>query len=510
MSPYWTKVDDVTAGVDRLRMLSWKYLPRFPDEDEAGYRYRVENSVLTDIFGDIVGALASKPFTKEAGLYDDDPPPEFVKLVEDVDRSGDHLHVFAQAVFHDAIAYGLDWIMVDHTRLPEGATLADERRMGARPYLVRIAARDMLWVKSGMTPAGEAIIFAKINESYVDDDGNTVVKVRVLHRDAIHAAYRDDGTPVGDPIDYGPPRFEVWEERDGAEASLVDSGPITLDVIPLIPFCTGRRIPGTWRFTLPMKPIIELQIEHYQADTNLKVAKQQTCFPMLVARGIAPPKGDTKIPVGPKTVLYAPMGADGKFGDWKSLEPSTESLRFLASEVKQIEMNMRELGRMPLTADSAGITAIAAQMASERSNSAAQSWVFTLKDTLERAFDLMAKWMGSDYKAEVRIDTDFAVSLTEATEPALLKSMTMPDSGQAPVMSIETFYSELRRRGIIAPEITVALEKQRLEDEATFRRKIAEEYPAVGGSGGGSDEGGADRRIGAAPSGSDLIPDVTP
>lgn len=467
MAPYWGKVADIEAGVERLRQPSVrkKYLPPFPAEEADNYSYRASNSVLTDIFGDVCSSLAAKPFTKEAGLYDETPPPQMQAIVEDVTRSGDHLHSFAQAVFFNGIAYGLDWVLVDHTAMPKGATLADELRVGSRPYMVRIPARDMLQVKSAVTAQGEVFTFARVNESYQDDDGNTVERVRLLIRD-------DLGND-----EYGQPRFEVWEKK-GDELQLVQEGDMSLDVIPLIAFYTGRREPGTWRFTLPMSRVINLQIEHYQAQTNLKMAKEETCFPVWVAQGIRPPKdGSDRLGIGSSTILYAPMSDDGKYGDWKREEPAATSLEFLSKEADKIENNMRELGRLPLTANSAGITAISAQMSSERSNSAAQSWVFTLKDVLEQCFDWCAEWMGLEYHSEVKIDTDFAISSTDSTEPALLKAMAMPDSGQPPTMSMDTLYNELKRRGIVAPEVMVDGEKEKLIEEAQYRQKLFELYP---------------------------------
>ena len=495
MRPYWDLVDDISEGVQALRAKKSVYLPQFPSEKDENYLYRNKNSVLTDIFGDVVGTLAAKPFTKEAGLYDDAPPANFQALVEDIDRSGDHLHVFAQSVFYNGISHGLDWIMVDHTALPAGATLADERRAGSRPYFVRIPAKDMLWVESAMTSQGEVFTFVKINESYVAEDKTIVERIRVLSRDRLESG------------EYGPPKYTIYESKDGAEAEIVDEGPITLPVIPLVAFYTGRRIPGTWRFTMPMKPVAVLQIEHYQAQTNLKLAKEQTCFPMLVGQGLSPPKDkNAELMVGPAGVLYAPMTADGKHGEWTWMEPSTESLAFLAKELSTMEGTMRELGRMPLAANSAGITNVAAQMASERSNSAAQSWVFSLKNVMERALGWCGEWMGSDYKPEVRIDTDFAIELTAATEPALLRGMAMPDSGQRPIMSMSTYYNELKRRGIIAPEVNAEKEKALLLEEAAFKQAMVDKYPDANPVSGGTTKvpAQADRRVGEPP----IIPDT--
>src|SRR5690606_14640582 len=166
MMPYWQKVADITAGVEALRKAQKTYLPQFPNESESNYDYRNSNSKFTDIFSDIIESLAAKPFSREAGLANDSAPESIKTFVEDVDRAGNHLHVFAQDVFYAGIANAIDWILVDHTRLPAGSTLADERRMGARPYWVRIPAVDMLEAYSTMHGGKEIFYRVKINETY--------------------------------------------------------------------------------------------------------------------------------------------------------------------------------------------------------------------------------------------------------------------------------------------------------------------------------------------------------
>lgn len=468
MERYWNTVGDIIGGVDSMRAGGKKYLPQFPNESAANYKHRLKNSKFTNVFRDITENLASKPFTREVALADDNVPAQIKAVVEDVDRAGNHLHVFAAEVFQAGIQNAIDWIFVDHTKLPEGATLADERAMGARPFWVRIPATNMKAVYSAMVDGREEFVYARIDETYTKQDGfdeEEVPCVRVLVRDPIKVGERVVG--------YGPARFEVWEEITVPAApgraksvtwELVESGPISIGVIALVPFFTGRRALGTWRISPPMQDIADLQIEHYQQETNLKSAKELTAFPMFKANGISPPVdkdgNQLVLPLGPSTVLYAPMNEQGQHGEWGILEISATSLEFLSGQIGGIEQQMRELGRQPLTAGSTGITQVAAAFASQKASSAIQAWAYGLKDALEKALRLTAKWLKVEIEPTVYVNTDFAIELGSDKAPEVLLKMH-----DAKVISTATLRDEMKRRSILSPEFDNDAEEKRLDEE---------------------------------------------
>lgn len=446
MLPYWERVSTVMSGVEAMRAMSKVYLPRFPEEAQDSYDYRVNSSRLTDIFSDIIESLASKPFAREVGLADG-APEFFRKFVEDVDVANNHIHIFAQQVFFNGIAYAIDWIFVDYPVLTSAATLADERAADARPYFVRIPAKDVLEVRSDVSRGRESVTYVRINESYFNEQQKQIYRVREFEK--------KDGNPT----------FNVWERgADEIEWRLVDDGVLSIQDIPIVPFYTGQRRLGSWTFTQPMKRVIDLQIEHYQQETDLKLARQQTAFPMLTGAGITPPvdsKGNpVKLPIGPGAVLYAPMNEQGQHGAWNTLEPSTSSLQFLAAERDKTEQQMRELGRQPLTAGTSGITQVAAAFASQRASSAVQAWAYMLKDSLESALRFAAQWVGVDYEPTVYINTDFAIEIGDDKAPELL--LNMQKDG---LISRETLLREMKRRGILSEEVDEEAEALRLLSE---------------------------------------------
>ncbi|WP_019170678.1 DUF4055 domain-containing protein [Pseudaminobacter salicylatoxidans] len=444
-------VDTILAGADAMRKAA-KYLPQFPKESDADYKYRRENAKFTNIFRDLVEGLASKPFAKELGLVEGKATDQVKTLAEDIDGRGNHLHVFAGNVFFNGIAHAVDWIFVDHTKVPEGATRAQEKAIGARPYWVHIPATRMLAAYTDMIDGEEQFIHIRFREDEIRRSAfgeTTVERVRVLNREPVVA----DGKVIG----YAPATFELWEKSAGTNGkagswSVVDSGPIAIGIIALVPFLTGRRIAGSWQVLPPMKDCAHLQIEHYQQETNLKYARDMTCFPMLAGNGVTPEIDPTTnqpvvAPVGPKAVLYAPMGQDGQHGEWKFIEISASSLQFLESSIDKTERQLRELGRQPLTAETGNLTVVTTAFAAQKGNSAVQAWAINLKDALEQAWVYTCMWLKDSSEPEVSIHTDFAIEAQAGEE--LNAVLTLMERHE---ISREAGLSEMKRRNVLSPE----------------------------------------------------------
>lgn len=461
MQDYIAKVSDILAGQDAVRAAGEKYLPKFENESDEKYDYRRENGKFTNIFRDIVENLASKPFAKELTLGAA-ASQRVTELCEDIDAQGNHIHVFAADTFFNGIANAIDWIFVDHTRVPAGATLAEERSMGARPYWVHVPASRMVAAYSDIVDGVEQFIHVRWKEDVTERSGWEEVaseRVRVLNRQRLESG------------GYGPATFELYEKQRNEltkkdEWVVIDEGDISIGQIALVPFFTGRRIQGSWRIQPPLLDALDLQINHYQQETNLERAKETSCFPMITANNIEPILDEEGRPVpvmtGPGIILYGGRGDDGKAGgSWGTLEPGASSLMFLAKEIERAELQLRELGRQPLTAQSSNLTVVTTMFAAQKGNSAVQAWALLLKDSLERALVYTCMWLNSAEEPEVVIHTDFGIDSENDTAPATLTSMRASRD-----LSQRTYWSELQRRNILSAEFNAEKEEEALKFEA--------------------------------------------
>ncbi len=444
------------------------YLPKFLNETDIAYKLRRENAPLTNIYADVSRNLASRPFSKTCELADD-TSQDLKDLADDIDGQGHNLHYFAASVFKAAQDNGITWILTDYTKAMEGATLADERGMGARPYWVHITAERMLAVYSAFVNGQEIITHARIDECYtrrVGYDEQNIECVRILDREAI----QDE---KGQVVAYGLPTWQLWESVEksnqnantatsNAEWQLVDQGLITLGYIPLVPVIFGKRDGTSWKVEPPLKDIAYLQVEEFQQESNLKSIKELTAYPMLAGNGVMRPvdaQGQpVQIGVGPGVALFAEPDANGGHGAWAFIEPAGSSLTFLAADLEKLRTEMRDLGMQPLA--TANLTVITTANVSMKAHSAIQAWALILKDSLEGAWLMTCEWLKKPDKPVVNVHTDFGVDFEAGSElDSLLKAQAQG------ILSKQTIQMEFKRRGVLSDDFDPDEEEKILAEE---------------------------------------------
>lgn len=459
MIGYWTKVSDIVDGAERMREQHEIYLPKFPNESAKSYAFRWENAKFTNVYRDIVENLASKPFEQEVTLVDGKAkdnteaniPQQYLDFVEDVDGAGNTLSTFADDLFFDGINSTIDWIFVDYSNEEAGTrTVAQEKALGIRPFWSHVKASNVLEVRSKIIRGTEQINYFRMLE--YENGGK---QVRIIERN-------------GDNVWWH--LYQQVTNVSHYRFQLIDSGVITIGIIPMSPFVTGRRIGRSWQFRPAMRDAADLQIELFQDESGLKNVKALSGFPLLVGEGVKPERVGTgvnapikELQVGPETILYAPPTGQGTTsGSWKFIQPDATVLTFLSSEVKDTMAQLRELGRNPLTAQTAGVTVINSAVAAKKTNSAVQLWALSLKNALENALVMTGLWFNipqSQYDPEVFVFTDFDIVGSVDDLTALLEARKNGD------ISRETLWHEMQRRGILSGEFDPDKEIERILED---------------------------------------------
>lgn len=459
MAGYWQNVDDIMAGAAAVRAAGKRYLPQFPNETNKDYEFRRNNAKFTNVFRDIVENLAARPFEDEIHLEENAASERINQFVEDVDGRGNSLHNFSKSWFLNGVAKAINWVLIDYTKdIPPNATIAEEKSKGARPFWVSIDPNDLLAVYSDIDNGKEVFTHVRKREDVlerVDFAEVTKKRIRIYNREK-----QDDGS-------YAQATWELWEKKEKTtnkrdeQWERIDAGNISIGIIPLVPFFAGRRIGSSWRIVPPLQDALDLQIELYQQETALKSIKESAAFPMLSANGVTPPKDKNgkveAIEVGCKTVLYAPPSQSGQSGQWAFIEPSAQSLKFLADDVLATIAQLRELGRQPLTAQTGNLTVVTTAFAAEKGNAAISAWALNIKDALENALKITALWFKEEIEPEVCIKSDFDIGIGEDKAPEYL--LTMRANGD---LSLDTLWSEFKRRSILSPDFKDEEELQKL------------------------------------------------
>jgi hypothetical protein len=462
MQDYWKMVECINGGAETMRAAGELYLPRMTNENVEDYRLRRRNAPFTNIYLDVSRNLASKPFGREAKLEEGAPQP-FVDLCEDIDGQDNNFHVFASNTFQAGLDKGIDWILVDYTKAPlpgEGKirSIAEEKAAGLRPYWVHIPAERLIAAYSDMINGRESFVHVRIREDIVERDGwgEEIAKCQVRVYDRIKLG----------PGNYAPATYQVFEKvvepaSKTSWVSIEGPSPVSIGVIALVPFMAGKRIGSSWKVRPPLRDIAYLQIEEYQQESNLKSITEQTCYPMLAGNGVS---GTTpgqngapvRVPTGPRAVLFAPPDSNGKHGEWKVIEPSSESIKMLQTRLEATQKNIRDLGMAPLT--QTNLTVITTANVAMKAQSQLQAWALALKDALEQAFVYTAMWLNIDaQEPEVDIYTDFGVELGDDTD--ITNVLKCHEDG---LLSHQTTLEELKRRSFLSENLDIEKEKLRL------------------------------------------------
>lgn len=452
MLPYWDLTDALVDGADAVREAGKRYLPKFPDETDADYAFRLEMTKFTNVYRDIIENLANKPFQEDVSLPLDDArkaPTDVELFIEDVDGAGTHITGFAATTFFNGINSAIDWIFVDFPTVDPSVvrTIAEAKQAGVRPFWSHVLGRNVLDAQVEIINGKEVLTHVRIHEPGKPEH------VRVFHRDIatgeVHwVLYRKIERTTGTEIEF----------------MVVALGMVSIGVIPLVPYWVGRRDGRRFRFFPAMRDAADLQREVYQQESALKYAKVLSAYPMLAGNGVKPELDATgkakRIAIGPGRVLYAPPGPNGEIGSWDYVQPGASTLEFLSKDVERTIQNLRDLGRQPLTAQSGNITVITSAIAAGKANTAVGAWAMNLKNALENALVLTCMWLGISteiYDPEVSVFMDFDEVSDATTDLEQLRQAR--DKGD---LSQLTYWEELKRRRVLSSEFTPEREVDRL------------------------------------------------
>ena len=436
-SRHWPLITALIGGTASMREAGEMFLPKWPNEEQDSYNTRLGIATLYPAFSRTAEVLASKPFSKPVAL-EEDVPARLVEWMNDCDLQGHNLHVFSSQIFRDCIDYGVSGVLVDYPPANGIKTQADEKATGVRPYLTRYAPGTVLGWRTERISGAERLIQVRLLETvteYVGDFGEqSVEQVRVLYRG----------------------KWQVWRKVDKKdEWFMFDEGMTTINEIPFVFFYGIRKASGVGE-----APLIELayqNVEHWQSCSDQQTILHVARVPILAIIGA---DTDTQITVGAKSAVKIPQGGSMLF-----VEHSGAAIGAGRQSILDLEERMRQTGAELLVLKPGDVTATQVQSENEANRCALQRIVEDFEDSLDQCLQFMAMWVGEPEGGHVTMFKDFgAANLAEASAELLLKS------NQAGKLSDETYFGELKRRGIVSPDATWTDEQE----------KIAEQGPALG------------------------------
>lgn len=448
----WQLIGDIRAGMSAVKRAGQKYLPKYEKEGQKAYELRLAATPWRPEFVDALRNLCSKPFTKEVTLQGE-VPQQIKDLSEDIDGSGNSLHVFSREAFTNGVAAGLEAIYVAYPDAEPAPNLAAEKASGVRPYWVHIQADDILALYTKKINGRDVVTHIRVKECAVTRNKYAETKserVRVIEFDQAGAVV-----------------WRLYELQKDANAqptwTQIQNGTLTIGVIPVVLYFTGERS-GTYCVKPPLIDLANMQLEIYRALSREDEILTFAGSPMLKAKGMNPPQATQtmqmvngreqfietpapEITVGPKTVLFAPPGTEANSTDWDFIQPNAANIKAVSENVDAKINHFRHLALQPSTSDSGRLTATQAAIDASKAHSAIEVWANVLKDALEQAFVFTCMWLKIDATVEVSVHTDFGVDVEGFDEYANL--IAMNGNGK---LSDDTLWQEGQRRGILGPQ----------------------------------------------------------
>ena len=423
----WKVMAAVTNGTNYIRDLADLYLPQEPREDDDAWQTRINRSVLSPYTSRLIETAAGAVLRKPIHIEGD---PYWSEIAQNIDGIGSNMNEYARRALVSSLTYGHSAILVDFPAATEARNLAEERAMGRRPYFVHIDAPQIWGWRKDSTNRLIQIRLHDYEYRPLNDFGEEQVEVmRVLY----------------------PGRYDLYTL--GQETvSFEKSNGYSLNTIPVVPIYSNRR--NVLVSQPPLLDIANLNITHYQRQSDLIHALHIAAMPTLVLEGVSQDSSEATIGVN-----YA-LG----------MEPGHKAY-YVQSDATSFDAQMNELQSLEAQMSTLGITKLfgqkfvaesaeAKRIDQAQSNSVLAIISQELESSLNQAFKLAAEYVGMEPPV-ITIDRDFDYYRLIGQDVAVLSQLN-----QSGKLSDETLLKILQHGEILPEDVKVADELARIQQMA--------------------------------------------
>jgi len=434
MRAYWAVISPLMGGTMAMRAAGKALLPQYPAEDDEAYKERLRLSTLLPAYSETVGNMTSRVFAEPLQVGDD-VPEAIVEMTKDIDHAGNDLNSWAVGFFTEGLSHGLCHAFVDHPQAGELKTQADEQAAGVRPYVVMVRPEQVL----GWRSKGGVLTMIRYIEVVEEEDGEfgakCVEQIRVLEPGAWRTYRRSAKAVRGKQAASG----GTWE--------LYDEGTNSLTAIPWVTFYTGRT--GFMTAKPPLIELAHLNVKHWQSQSDQDNILHVIRVPILVRIGIQTQYDNQGKVIPPEFKVGTGQLTDlPKDGDLKYVEHTGQAVDAGRTALQDLINEMRMAGAKLLTPDkTATKTATQAEEEAAQELSPLARMAHHFADCLAQLLQFMADYRGLGDGGTVEMRGNFDVDyMPEVSLPTLV---SMANAG---MISKETLFTEMQRRGVISDE----------------------------------------------------------
>ena len=413
--PHWGLIEHLLGGTYKIRKGHRKFLPQEPRELDEAYDNRLQRSVLAPYYVRLERMLAGMLTRKPVRL--DDVPDQIREQLFDVDLQGNDLQTWLYNTSRICIRYGHVGVLVDAPK--SGDT--------GRPYWITYTPRDILGWRTELADGQQKLTQLRLFEKVIVPDGlygeKQVEQVRVLT----------------------PGAFEIFQKDQKGDFRVVDEGTTSLSQIPFSVAYSNRI--GVLESFPPLADIAELNLQHYQVQSDLGNQLHISAVPMLALFGF--PAAAEEISAGPGEALSLPEGSSAQY-----IEPAGNSYDAQFRRLDQIVSQINDLGLAAVMgAKLAAETAESKRIDRSQGDSTMMVVAQQMQDMIDNCLRFHADYLQESQAGSSLVNRDFMGARLEPQEiQALLQLYT------AGTVTQETLLLQLEAGEVLGDDFDVEAE----------------------------------------------------
>ena len=412
MANFWGLIEDLKEGTYKIRSEHRKYLPQLEREVDDSYDRRLSRSNVVPFMQRIEKMLAGMLVRKPVRL---DGVSDLVReQLFDVSLEGDDLNVWLYTTARTVISYGHCGVLVD----------APKDGDKVRPYWVTYEPKNILGWRTEVIDGVRQLTQLRLMEHVVEPDGKygekIVKQIRVLE----------------------PGRFEIHRKNKKGEYKLHDEGEMSIkDKIPFSVAYSNRV--GYYESRSPLYDIAELNLKHYQIQSDLDNILHISSVPLLAVYGY--PNSD-EITTGPSEALSLPPESRMEY-----ISPSSDSYE---SQFRRLEDLKDQINTLSLAAvlgqKLVGETAEAKRIDRSQNDSTMMVVAQQMQDLIDNCLKFHSEYLNEPNAGSSFVNRDFVTARLEPQEiQSLLALFT------AGTISQETLLTQLSSGEILGDDFDV-------------------------------------------------------
>lgn len=455
MSPFWQMIRDIRAGTKAMRDAGKLYMPQEPAEGETAFFNRLSRSVFTNFYKKSVDVFVGRPL-KDPVVLDDDVPEDIVELMDNIDLLGNDITVFARNILQQALDDGATHIIVDFPPtdditgdMPDGAlTLEQENRFGIRPYAIHVKPLEAIGWKFEVALSGEKILtqFRYLEAVKRQDPDNPFAQI-TIERVRVHE----------------PGLVNVWENQapkdKDADWVVVETHFTSLTFIPIVTLYANRV--GFMLGSPTLLDFAYLNVAHWQSDSDQRNIVHVARVPILFGTGLGmgeEGQAAFTLEVGVSTMTKGPKGSTLTY-----VEHTGAGVKSGQDDLNDLVERMEAIASGFIVKRPAGTVTATGKVIDQAENESDLGLIAReLESALENILDLFGVWMnkGEEAGGGVSVFKDFGVTIGASTDLDLLQK-----DRAAGDISLDTYWAEQKRRGILSDDFDPEEEKDLLDAE---------------------------------------------